>query len=117
MNSDPLDDLLGAYSAQATPPPPDRLTTGVWREIETRRNQTFWHRVLPTLDWRELFREPRVALPALALALFIGMLPAVALRSYAQADIARESLHFEVFSPNRSTTPLWVTSHRVAKLP
>jgi len=117
MNSDPFDDLLGAYSKQATPLPPDRLTTGVWQEIELRRTQTFFRRVLSSLDWRELFREPRLAFPALALALFIGMLPAFALRSYAQADIARESLHFEVFSPNRSTTPLWVTPRRASKLP
>ena len=117
MNSDPLNDLLGAYSKQATPPPPDRLTSGVWQEIELRRTQTFWRRVLPSLDWRELFREPRLAFPALALALFIGMLPAFALRSYAQADIVRESLHFEVFSPNRSSTSPWIAPHRATKLP
>ena len=117
MNSDPLDDLLGAYSKQSTPPPPDRLTTGVWQEIEHRRNQTFWHRVLPSLSWLELFREPRVALPALALALLIGLLPATTVRSYGQVRLARESLHFEVFSPNLSAATLWSGLPNVRKSP
>lgn len=117
MNSDPLDDLLGAYSKQSTPPPPDRLTAGVWQEIEHRRNQTFWRRVLPSLHWQELLRDPRVALPALGLALLIGLLPAATVRSYGQMRLARESLHFEVFSPNLSATTLWAGPPDVRKSP
>ncbi len=117
MNTDPLDDLLGAYSKQSTPPPPDRLTSGVWREIELRRSQTFWRRVLPSLDWQEIFSEPRVTVPALALALFIGVLPAVATRSYGQAALARESLHFDVFSSKVPVTTLWTDTLTVRKSP
>ena len=117
MNSDPLDDLLAGYAKQPTPPPPDRLTAGIWREIELRRRQSFWRRVLPSLDWDELFREPRVAFPALALAVFIGVLPAVAMRSYGQVSLARESLHFEVFSPNLPATTFLTGPHNVRKSP
>lgn len=117
MNTDPLDDLLGAYSKQSTPPPPDRLTTGVWHEIELRRSQTFWRRVLPSLDWHELFQEPRVAIPALALALLIGLLPAVATRSSPQRSIAHQSLHFEIFSPNLPVSTLWTGTRVVSKSP
>ncbi|HVZ64168.1 MAG TPA: hypothetical protein VG838_06785 [Opitutaceae bacterium] len=117
MNSDPLDDLLGAYSKQSTPTPPDRFTTGVWQEIELRRNQSFWRRLLPALNWHELFREPRVALPAFALAVLIGLLPAATLRSYGEVRLARESLHFEVFSTNLPATALWAGPHNVRKTP
>ena len=117
MNTDPLDDLLNAYSKQSTPTPPDRLTTGVWQAIELRRKQALWHRALLTLNWHELFREPRVALPALMLALLIGLLPAATVRSYGQGRLARESLHFEVFSPNLSATTLWARPHNTRKTP
>ena len=117
MNTDPLDDLLGAYSKQSNPPPSDRLTSGVWREIEVRRSQTFWRRVLPSLDWQEIFSEPRVTVPALALALFIGVLPAVATQSYGQVSLARESLHFDVFSSNVPATTLWTGPLTVRKSP
>lgn len=107
MHNDPLDDLLGAYSKQSTPPPFDRLTSGVWREIELRRGQTFWTRTFHALGWQDLFSEPRLAVPALAAALLIGLLPALSARSIDQAQLARQSLHFEVFSSNLSTTSLW----------
>ncbi len=117
MNSDPLDELLGAYSKQSTPPPPDHLTAGVWHEIERRRGQTFWTRLLPSLDWHELFREPRLAIPALALAFLIGLLPAAATRSNAQVRTTQESLHFEVFSPNLPATAFWTGPHAIRKSP
>ncbi|MBI2813039.1 MAG: hypothetical protein HYX71_01995 [Opitutae bacterium] len=117
MNTDPLDDLLMGYAKQPAPPPPDRLTAGIWHEIELRRDQTYWRRVVPSLDWHELFREPRVAVAALALALLVGLLPAVTMPSYGQGGIARKSLYFEVFSPNQPATALWTGPHSVRKSP
>ena len=106
MNSDPLDDLLDAYAKQSTPPP-SQLATGVWHKIARHRNRTLWQRLLHSLEWHELFREPRVALSALALALLIGLMPAFATRSYGQVKLARESLHFEVFSSNIPSASFW----------
>lgn len=117
MNSDPLDKLLDAYSRQPAPKPPDRFAAGVWQEIKLRRDQSLWRRALRSLGWQELFREPRVAIPALALAVLIGLLPALSIRSYDRTRLARESLHFEVFSPKLSVTTLWTDNLRAPKSP
>jgi hypothetical protein len=107
MHNDPLDDILSAYSKQPTPMLSDHFTAEIWQEIELRRNQSFGRRVLPMLYWHELFREPRVALLAFALAMLVGLLPAAMPRSHPQVRLARESLHFEVFSANLPATALW----------
>ncbi len=98
MNSDQLDDLLRAYSKQPLPPPPAGLTPGVWREIEQRRRRgAWWSRLFPILSWRELF-EPRLAIASVALALLTGVLPLAAARAVETPRLARNSLHFDVFS-------------------
>ncbi len=98
MNSDPIDDLLSAYAKQPPPAAPDRLTADVWKEIEQRRQRGFG--ALLGLNWSELLQRPRLALSALGLALVAGLMPAVAARSADHALRARDSLHFEVFSPD-----------------
>ncbi len=104
MNPDPVDDLLAAYGQQPQPTAP-QITTGVWKEIAQRRRRPFWSALLPVLDWRELFREPRLVVAALALALMAGVLPAAMARSNAETKLARDSLHFEVFSVRSPGTP------------
>lgn len=104
MNPDPFDDLFSDYAKQTMPIPP-QVTTGVWSEIAQRRRRPFWSGLLPVLDWSELFREPRLMIPALALALLAGVLPAAMERSNIETMLARESLHFDVFSPQLSGTP------------
>ncbi|HVU15458.1 MAG TPA: hypothetical protein VHD32_00925 [Candidatus Didemnitutus sp.] len=101
MNSDPLDELLRSYSKQPLPSPAERLTPDVWKTIQLRRKQTFWSRMLPILDWREVFGEPRIVVAALAVALLVGTLPAMLAGRVANPRLARESLHFEVFSALR----------------
>lgn len=117
MNSDPLDKLLDAYSRQPVPKPPARFATGVWQEIKLRRDQALWRRALRSLGWQELFREPRVAIPAMALAVLIGLLPALSIRSHDQARLARESLNFEVFSTKLSATALWTNNLHAPRSP
>lgn len=108
MNPDPLDDLLSAYAKQPLPAAPDRLTADVWRDIEQRRRRGLG--ALLELNWRELLRRPRFALSAFGLALLAGLLPAAVTRSADHALLARDSLHFEVFSPDMPSV-LIATAH------
>ena len=97
MNSDRFDDLLSEYAKQPLPTAP-QITAAVWKDIADRRRQPFWSGLLPALDWRELFLEPRLVLPAMALALLAGMLPGAMTRLEAKPEIARDALRFQVFS-------------------
>lgn len=112
MNSNPIDDLLSAYAKQPLPSAPDRLSADVWQEIEQRRHRGFG--ALLGLNWSELLRRPRLALSALVLALVAGLLPAVATQSADHALRARESLHFDVFSPDVPSV-LIATAHSTRK--
>jgi len=104
MKPDPIDRALASYAQESLPMCPDRLTSDVWREIDRRRRESVWTRLFPLLDWNELFREPRLALSAVGLALAVGLVPAfLQTRPLSDTRLARESLHFEVFS---SQTPL-----------
>lgn len=104
MKPDPLEQTLASYAKQPLPTCPDRLTTDVWREIEQRRRHSVWAQLCQQFDWRELSAEPRLALAALGLALAIGLVPALLqAKPEVEKRLARESLHFEVFS---SQTPL-----------
>ena len=105
MNSHQLDDLLRAYSKQPLPPPQERLTSGVWREIEQRRHRRFWMGIFPVLSWRELFADPRLAVAGLAVALLAGVLPAAVVRASDNAQLVRTSLHFDVFSTQSPGMP------------
>ena len=98
MKPDPIDDLLSAYASQPLPPAPHRIATDVWRDIEQRRRSGFGG--LIGLNWRELLQRPALALSALALALLVGLMPAALTHSANEAERARQSLHFEVFSPD-----------------
>jgi hypothetical protein len=108
MNTDPFDDLLSAYAKQPLPAASDRFTADVWKDIEQRRHRGFG--ALLGLNWRELLQRPQLALSALGLALLAGLLPAVVTRSTDHALLARDSLHFEVFSPD-VTSVLIATTH------
>ena len=107
MDSEHLDVLLRAYSKQPLPPAPapDRLTSGVWREIEQHRPRRWWAGMFPVLSWRELFAEPRLAAAGLAIALFVGVLPAAVTPAPGDNQIARDSLHFNVFSTHSPGMP------------
>jgi len=99
MKPDPIERALAAYAQESLPACPDRLTSDVWREIDRRRRESVWTRVFPLLDWHELFREPRLALSAVGLALAVGLVPAfLQAKPVPDTRLARESLHFEVFS-------------------
>lgn len=99
MKPDPLEQTLASYAKQPLPACPDRLTADVWREIKQRRRHSIWTRLLRQFDWRELSAEPRLAVAAFGLALVIGLLPAILeAKPEVEKRLARESLHFEVFS-------------------
>lgn len=102
MNNDyDIDALLARLQHKTLPPAPD-LRRDVRAEITRLKvYPSFWRRVFPILNWNELFRQPRIAVSALALALVVGVVPGfvsaqVPDRS-ADARIARASLHFHVF--------------------
>ncbi len=99
MNPDPLDDLLRDYARQPLPPPPSDMEREVWRDIAQRRKHGgWWSGLFPILSWRELFAEPRFAVASVALALLTGVLPVAAARAVDTPRLARNSLHFDVFS-------------------
>lgn len=110
MNPDPIDELLSAYAKQPMPVAPDRMTAGVWQDIERRRSRFAW---LLGQNWHELLRRPILAYSALGLALLAGLLPAATLASAEHAQRARTSLHFDVFSPD--TSSVLVASARAAR--
>lgn len=104
MKPDPLDQTLAAYARQPLPSCPEQLTADVWRDIERRRQKPAWSRLFPLLDWHELFGEPRLAVVALGFAVMIGVVPAVVFSRAENARLlARQSMHFEVFSANSLT--------------
>ena len=106
MNSNPLDDLLHAYSKQPLPPPPPFSRAEIWRDIDVRRRRSSWLRLLPVLSWRDLFAEPRVAVAGLMMALLTGMVPAAVASSSKAPRLARSSLHLDVFSTCSGCRPV-----------
>jgi hypothetical protein len=95
MKPDCLEDMLAAYAAQPLPPLSGSPAAGVWLEIENRRKQSWWARLFPVLDWR----EPRMALTALALAVTVGVVPAIAInQAENKQELVRQSIRFDVFS-------------------
>jgi hypothetical protein len=99
MNTDPLENILASYAKSEVPP----ATTGapeIWREIERRKKKGSWLSSLSLLDWRELFLEPKLAAAGLALAVIAGSMPLFLTSSHqvSEAELARESLHLDVFS-------------------
>lgn len=98
MKPDPLEQALAAYGRQPLPACPERLQSDVWREIG-RRRCSVWARLFPVAEWRGFFANPRLALPAVGLALAIGLLPGLLLATpAADQRLASETFHFEVFS-------------------
>ena len=96
---DPLERALRELAQRPLSPAPSDLSSGVWAEIQRRREQSLWSRLFPLLEWREMFREPRLAVAALACALVVGVLPAAAWnRVQQQQRLAQQSLHLDVFS-------------------
>ncbi len=105
MNPDRLEKVLAAYVAQPLPLASEPSNAEIWREIDRRRQQTVWTRLLPMLDWRELFGEPRLAMAALAFAIMIGVVPAALIaRTENEKRLARHSIGFEVFALDSTET-------------
>jgi len=100
---DPLEAALRDLARESPPAPSPHLDAEVWRTIRRRRARPFWSRLLPILDWRDLFAEPRLIASALTVALGVGILPAALTARPPSADWVRASLHFEVFSPANPT--------------
>lgn len=107
MKPDSLDDTLKGCAREPLPPAPtqERLSSAVFAEIARRRRRPFSERILPLLGWSELFFEPRVAIPAVALAVLIGLAPTFALRAGARPPTAKESLHLEIFATQAPGMP------------
>ena len=104
MKPDRLETLLAAYAAQYLPKQSGPSIAEVWHEIERRRQQPFWSQIFPVIDWHELFLEPRLAVAALAFAITVGVVPAMAFnRIENERRLARQSIHFEVFSSDAGT--------------
>lgn len=104
MKPDQIEKLLEAYASQPLPTSTEPSIAGIWREIENRRPRSLWSRVLPVIDWHELFLEPRLAVAALAFAITVGVVPAMAFnRVDNERRLARQSMHFEVFSADAGT--------------
>jgi hypothetical protein len=100
---DPIEAALSSLARESPPAASPALAAEVWRTIRGRRARPFWSRLLPILDWRDLFAEPRLVASALAVSLGVGILPAVLSVRPPSSDWARASLHFEVFSPANPT--------------
>ena len=101
MNHDPLDDMLASYATRTRPTTTGPSQAEVWREIDRRRQLSIWTRMFSVLDVRELFTEPRLAVVAIAFAVVVGMVPAfVVSRAQIERQLSRQSIHFEVFSPD-----------------
>lgn len=116
MKPDSLDDLLKGSAREALPPAPtqERLAAAVFAEIDRRRRRSFSERILPLLGWRELFLEPRLAIPAMGLALLIGLLPSVVTRVSARTPTTRESLHLEIFATQAPGIPSTLLARNLA---
>ena len=101
--SNDLDSMLAEYAKQPLPPFKGPSRSEIWGAIEQRRKQSGWTRIFSTLDLRDLFSEPRMALAALAFAALVGMVPAaVAGRTQNERRLARQSIHFEVFAVSQN---------------
>lgn len=97
--SNDLDSMLADYAKHPLPTFKGPSRADVWGEIEQRRKQSSWSRVLSMLDVRDLFGEPRMALAALAVAALVGVVPAAMVgRTQNERRLARQSIHFEVFA-------------------
>lgn len=102
MNPDPLERRLDAYAKQSLPTAPGNVAAGVWREIERRRQEP----LVGKLGWPELLKRPAWAVAGLCFALAVGVVPALAFNRAQQAKrLARDSLHFDVFSPHARGQP------------
>lgn len=101
--SNDLDSTLAAYAKQPLPKFKGPSRAEIWGAIEQRRKQSGWTRIFSTLDLRDLFSEPRMAVAALAFAILVGMVPAAVVgRSQNERRLARQSIHFEVFAVSQN---------------
>lgn len=99
MKHDPLNTLLATYAKQPVPTEVQPSTREIWREIERRQRQSIWTRIFSFPELRELFSEPRMAMIGVAFAVVVGVVPAALVgRTENEQRLARQSIHFEVFS-------------------
>lgn len=102
MNND-LDAMLEAYANQPLPKFKGPSRSEIWGAIDQRRKQSGWIRIFSTLDLRDLFAEPRMAIAALAFAVLVGVVPAAVIgRAENERRLARQSMHFEVFAVSQN---------------
>lgn len=101
--SNDLDSLLTAYAKQPLPEFKGPSRSEIWSAIELRRKQSGWSRIFSTLDLRDLFTDPRMAVAAVAFAAVVGMVPAALVgRTQNERRLARHSIHFEVFAVSQN---------------
>jgi len=101
--SNDLDSTLAAYAKQKLPEIAGPSRSDIWGAIERRRSQSSWARIVSTLDLRDLFSEPRMAVAAIAFAAIVGMVPAAVVgRSQNERRLALHSIHFEVFAVSQN---------------
>jgi hypothetical protein len=101
--SNDLDSMLAAYAKHPLPEFKGPSRSEIWGAIEQRRKQSSWTRIFSTLDLRDLFSEPRMAVAALAFAALVGVVPAAVLgRTQNERRLARQSIHFEVFAVSQN---------------
>jgi len=102
--SNDLDSMLEAYTKQPLPKFKGPSRSEIWGAIDQRRKQSSWTRIFSTLDLRDLFLEPRMAVAALAFAALVGMVPAAVVgRTQNERRLARQSIHFEVFAVSQNS--------------
>jgi hypothetical protein len=114
MNPDPLDELLRSYAEQPLPPSTSINKAKIWQRIGKRR-QGSWSALFPVIHWGELFREPKLAIAGLAVALVIGSVPVATAATLGERPRhARDSLHLRVFTmcPSCLSLDLAATSKR-----
>jgi hypothetical protein len=100
---DDLDSMLAAYANQPLPKLKGPSRSEIWGAIELRRKQSGWTRIFSTLDLRDLFAEPRMAVAALAFAILVGVVPAAVVgRAQNERRLARQAIHFEVFAMSQN---------------
>lgn len=105
--NDELDALLKDCARQPRSPLSAPTVADVWREIDRRRTRsgrpfagTFAARLLNAFGRGDsVFVDARVAATAVAFAALVGVVPAmVAGHAENERRLARQSIHFEVFS-------------------
>ena len=102
MDQQSLDKLLCSYASEPLRAKLEFRDTDVWREIARKKQRRNWASWLVE-GWQSVILEPQLAVAALILAVFVGVVPSVLHeRPKAEHILAQQSLHLDVFSTNSS---------------